>query len=43
MIGGAIIVVTLALAADAVLAAAARRLRERTQPDANDTPTKEER
>ena len=43
MIGGAIIVVTLALATDAILAAAARRLRERTQPNANDTPTEEER
>ena len=43
MIGGAIIVVALALATDAILAAAARRLRERTQPDANDTPTEEER
>lgn len=43
MIGGAIIVVALALATDAILAAAARRLRECTQPDANDTPTEEER
>ena len=43
MIGGAIIVVALALMTDAILAAAARRLRERTQPDANDTPTEEER
>ena len=43
MIGGAIVVVALALVADAILAAAARHLRERTQPDANDTPTEEER
>ncbi len=43
MIGGAIVVVALALAADAILALAARCLRERTQPDANDTPTEEER
>ena len=43
MIGGAIVVVALALVADAILAAVARRLRERTQPDANDTPTEEER
>ena len=43
MIGGAIIVVALALAADAILALAAKRLRERTQPDAADTPTEEER
>ena len=43
MIGGAIVVVALALAADAILALAARRLRERTQPDAEKTPTEEER
>ena len=43
MIGGAIIVVALALAADAMLALAARRLRERAQPDTHDTPTEEER
>ncbi len=43
MIGGAIIVVALALAADAILATAARRLRERTQPDAKNTPTEEDR
>lgn len=43
MIGGAIVVVTLALAADAILALAARHLRERTQPDTNDTTTEEER
>lgn len=43
MIGGAIVVVALALAMDAILALAARRLRERTQPDAENTPTEEER
>lgn len=43
MIGGAIIVVALALAADTILALAARRLRVRTQPDAKNTPTEEDR
>ena len=43
MIGGAIIVVALALAADAILALAARRLRARTHPNSETTHMTEER
>ena len=43
MIGGAIVVVALALAADAILALAARRLRARTHPDSETTHMTEER